>query len=357
MFASAKRAKRPAALLEFAPGLYPYRSCTRRWMSVRPEERQIVPGSAPAPRKKVTIQHLHAMRASRTPITMLTAYDYPTARACEAHGVDMTLVGDSLAQVCLGYDSTTRLTLDEMLHHVRAVSRGLRTPLLVADMPFGTYHASPEDAVRNAVRLVREGGAEAVKLEGGHELVETVRRLTRVGIPVMAHIGLTPQRHVMLSGFRAQARDADGALEVLRSALALEEAGAFAMVLEAVPHALGAYISRRLTRAATIGIGAGAGTDGQVLVWDDLVGTWDGHQAKFVRRFADVRGEVERGVKAYVEAVRERSFPALSESYGMPKAEWERFEQMAGPLREEEGSADGEAKAAASAVVEERRWP
>ena len=277
----------------------------------------------------MTIAHLQALRASRTPITMLTAYDYPTARACEAHGIDITLVGDSLAQVCLGYDSTTRLTLDELLHHTRAVARGSKAPLLVADMPFGTYLASPEDALRNAVRVVREGGAEAVKMEGGLELVETVRKLTSVGIPVMAHIGLQPQRYVALSGYRAQGRDADGALYVLRSALALEEAGAFAAVVEAVPHVLGTYISQRLTRMVTIGIGAGPGTDGQVLVWDDMLGTWDGHQAKFVRRFARVDQEVERGVRAYSEAVRERSFPGPQESYEMPKAQWEKFERLA----------------------------
>ncbi|CDO72664.1 hypothetical protein BN946_scf184985.g83 [Trametes cinnabarina] len=285
------------------------------------------------PRKKVTIQELQQMRVAGKPIAMLTAYDYPTARACEAHGVDITLVGDSLAQVCLGYDDTTRLTLDEMLHHIRAVARGSRTPLLVADMPFGTYHVSAEDAIRNAVRIVREGGAEAVKIEGGLEVVETVKRLTQIGIPVMAHVGLMPQRHVMLSGFRAQGRDAAGAMDVLRSALALEEAGAFAMVLEAIPHALGTYITKRLQRAFTIGIGAGAETDGQVLVWDDMVGTWHGHQARFVRRFADVKSEVEKGVRGYVEAVRERSFPASSESYGMQKAEWERFEQLAQDFR------------------------
>ncbi|KAI0333266.1 ketopantoate hydroxymethyltransferase [Cubamyces sp. BRFM 1775] len=337
MLRSVKRARHPQALLEFWPHLHSYRTCSRRWMSVRPEERQAASGSAPA-RKKVTIQQLHAMRDAGKPIAMLTAYDYPTARACEAHGVDITLVGDSLAQVCLGYDDTTRLTLDEMLHHVRAVARGSRSPFLVADMPFGTYHASAEDAIRNAVRIVREGGAEAVKLEGGLEIVDTVRRLTRIGIPVMAHIGLLPQRHVMLSGYRAQGRDAAGALDVLESALALEDAGAFAVVLEAIPHALGTHITRRLRRAATIGIGAGPGTDGQVLVWDDIVGTWDGHQAKFVRRFADVRAEVERGVKGYVQAVRERTFPALSESYGMPKAEWERFEQLAAGVGQERNS-------------------
>ncbi|KAI0827640.1 ketopantoate hydroxymethyltransferase [Trametes gibbosa] len=299
------------------------------------------PGHTASTRKKVTIQHLHALRTARTPITVLTAYDFPTARACEAHGVDITLVGDSLAQVCLGYEDTTRLTLDEMLHHVRAVARGSRTPLLVADMPFGTYLASPEDAIRNAVRLVRDGGAEAVKLEGGPEIVDTVRRLTRAGIPVMGHIGLLPQRHVMLSGFRAQGRTAAAALDVLHAALALEDAGAFAMVLEAVPHALAAYVSRRLARAATIGIGAGPATDGQVLVWNDMVGTWHGHQARFVRRFADVGAEAARGVRAYIAAVRERSFPALEESYGMPNAEWERFEQMAGAVRAEGHGDDG----------------
>ena len=260
---------------------------------------------------------------------MLTAYDYPTARACDAHGVDIALVGDSLAQVCLGYDSTTRLSLDELLHHARAVARGARAPLLVADLPFGTYTPSPEDAVRAAVRVVREGRMDAVKVELGAENAPTVRALARAGIPVVAHVGLQPQRAVMLSGFRAQGRDAQGALGVLRDALALEAAGAFAFVLEAIPHALGAYISQRLTRAFTIGIGAGPGCHGQVLVWDDVMGTWDGHQARFVRRFADVRGEVARGVKGYTEAVREGSFPALEESYGMPKAEWERFQEMA----------------------------
>ena len=260
---------------------------------------------------------------------MLTAYDFPTARACEAHGVDMILVGDSLAQVCLGYDSTTRLTLDELLHHSRAVARGAKTPFLVVDMPFGTFLPTPDDAVRNAVRIVKEGGAEGVKLEGGMDVVETVRRITAAGIPAMAHVGLMPQRHVSLSGYRAQGRDAESAMGVLKSALALEEAGAFAIVLEAIPHVLGSYISQRLKRIPTIGIGAGPGTDGQVLVYADMVGTWHGHQAKFVRRFAEVEKEVEKGVRAYGEAVRERSFPGPQESYEMPKAQWEKFERLA----------------------------
>ncbi|KAL6304950.1 ketopantoate hydroxymethyltransferase-domain-containing protein [Sparassis latifolia] len=299
------------------------RFLSRRWMSVRPEEN---PGAAP--RRKVTIEHLHKLRRAGTPITMLTAYDFPTARACDAHGVDITLVGDSLAQVCLGLPSTTRLTLPEMVHHTRAVARGTTAPLLVADMPFGTYHASPADAVRSAVRLVRDGRAEAVKLEGGSEVVPAVRALTAAGIPVMAHVGLLPQRHAMLSGYRVQGRDAPAAHALLRAALALEDAGAFAVVLEAVPHPLAAYITRRLRRAPTIGIGAGAETDGQVLVWDDVMGTWAGHQAKFVRRFADVAGAVEGGVKSYLQAVRERTFPVAAESYEMAEGELEKFMRL-----------------------------
>lgn len=313
----------------------------RRGMSVRPEDRtpegkslfveaMLTLKQARSVRKKVTIQHLHDMKRERTPIAMLTAYDFPTGRACEAHGVDITLVGDSLAQVCLGYDATTRLTLDEMVHHCRAVARGSKSPLLVADMPFGTYHACTEDAVRNAVRLMREGGVEAVKIEGGMEVVDTVKRLTTVGIPVIGHVGLLPQRQAMLSGYRVQGRSAESARSLMESALALEAAGAFAVVLEAVPHAVGTHITRRLRHAATIGIGAGWETDGQVLVWDDLIGTWGGHKAKFVRRFGDVRGEVERGVKAYVQAVRDRSFPAASESYEMPAEEAKRFHQLTG---------------------------
>ena len=260
---------------------------------------------------------------------MLTAYDFPTGRACEAHQVDITLVGDSLAQVCLGYDSTTRLTMEEMLHHCRAVSRGSKTPFLIADMPFGTYHASVDDAVRNAIRLMQEGYAEGVKIEGGLEIVDTVKRLTSVGIPVMGHVGLCPQRHTQLSGYKVQGKDAQCAMSVLESALALEKAGAFAIVLEAIPHALGAYITRRLQRAPTIGIGAGPETSGQVLVWDDVMGTWGGHKAKFVRRFSDVKTEVEKGVTNYIQAVRSRTFPAAAESYEMQPGEWEKFLALA----------------------------
>lgn len=281
------------------------------------------------------------MRNENIPITMLTAYDFPTGRACETHGIDITLVGDSLAQVCLGYDSTIRLTMDEMAHHIRATARGSKNPFLVADMPFGSYHTSTDDAVRNAFRLVQEG-AEGLKLEGGLEVVDLVHRLTTVGIPVMAHIGLLPQRHIQASGYKVQGKDARSALHILESALALEQAGAFAMVLEAVPQDLGRYITQRLHYTPTIGIGAGPDTDGQVLVWDDMIGTWHGHKAKFVRRFGDARAEIEKGVTGYIQAVRERSFPAPDkESYEMPVEEWQKFMSMVqpGPRMREASSA------------------
>lgn len=195
---------------------------------------------------------------------MLTAYDYPTALACSScQSIDITLVGDSLAQVCLGYSSTTQLTLTELIHHTRAVARGTSHPFLIADMPFGTYHVSVEDAVRNAVRLVQEGSIEGVKLEGGVEIANVVQRLTEVGVPVMAHVGLLPQKHVALSGYKVQGKNAESAARVLRDALVLEEAGAFAVLVEGVPHQLGRYITERL-RVPTIGIGAGPWTNGQV---------------------------------------------------------------------------------------------
>jgi 3-methyl-2-oxobutanoate hydroxymethyltransferase len=278
----------------------------------------------------MTIQHLYQMRRTGTPITMLTAYDFPTARALDTHGVDVALIGDSLAQVCLGLPTTTRLTLDEMLHHTRAVARGAVHPLIVADMPFGSYHASPEDAIRSAVRMVQDGHVEAVKLEGGPEIAATVRRISQVGVAVMAHVGLMPQRHAALSGYRVQGRDAAGARAVLDGALALQDAGAFSIVLEAIPHRLAEYVTARLS-IPTIGIGAGPGTSGQVLVWDDVMTRWHGKKAKFVRRFADVGSEEGRGVQNYVGSVRDGSFPnAETEGYEMAGGEWENFLEQIG---------------------------
>ncbi|KZT61171.1 putative ketopantoate hydroxymethyltransferase [Calocera cornea HHB12733] len=290
-------------------------------MSVRPEEH----ASALMPRKKVTIQRLHQLRASRTPITMLTAYDYPSARRAEGADIDICLVGDSLAQVALGYSSTTQLTLDEMLYHCRAVSRGAKTPLLVADMPFGTYQLGVRDALETAVRLVREGQMEAVKLEGNEEIIPHVQALTGFGIPVMGHIGLLPQRHASLSGYKVQGRSAQHALQILRSAQALQDAGAFSIVLEAIPAQLAAHITGQL-QIPTIGIGAGKGCAGQVLVQDDAIGLWAGHKAKFVRRFAEVGKEAAIGVTGYARAVREGTFPRDGdEGYSMEEEEFERF--------------------------------
>jgi 3-methyl-2-oxobutanoate hydroxymethyltransferase len=212
----------------------------------------------------VTIQDLHNLRHSKTPISMVTAYDYPSALAASSSPLtDITLVGDSLAQVCLGYSSTTQLTLSEVIHHAKAVARGTSHPFLVADMPFGSYHSSSAQAVTNAVEIIREGRMEAVKLEGGREIAEIVHRLTEVGIPVMAHVGLHPQRHTSLSGYRVQGRTVDSGRKVLHDALALQDAGAFAMVIEAVPLELGKYITDQL-KIPTIGIGAGPHTSGQV---------------------------------------------------------------------------------------------
>jgi 3-methyl-2-oxobutanoate hydroxymethyltransferase len=220
--------------------------------------------------------------------------------------------------------------MDEMVHHCRAVARGSKIPLLVADMPFGSYHINAEDAVKNAVRMIREGCVEGVKLEGGEEIVQTVRKLTTVGVPVMAHVGLLPQRHTSMSGYRVQGRTAKSARSLLHSAIALQGAGAFSIVLEAIPHVLGSYITNMLS-IPTIGIGAGPGTSGQVLVWDDVMSTWSGHKAKFVRQFADVRSETERGVTGFIGAVRDRSFPdPKNEGYEMDKAEWDLFLELEG---------------------------
>ena len=234
-----------------------------RWMSVRPPSKTTSSTTALTPRKKVTIETLHELRRTKTPITVLTAYDYPSALACSSSPLtDITLVGDSLAQVCLGYASTTQLTLGEMIHHTRAVARGTTHPFLVVDMPFGSYH-TVDHAVSNAIKLVQEGGAEAVKIEGGQEFVSVVRRLTEIGIPVMAHVGLLPQRHNAMSGYKVQGKSAEGAKKVVADALALEEAGAFAMVVEAVPRELGKYVTESV-KVPTIGIGAGPWTSGQV---------------------------------------------------------------------------------------------
>ncbi len=271
---------------------------------------------------KVTVPDILYRKSSLLPgshttqrkITCLTAYDYPTARLLDEAGVDILLVGDSLGMVVLGYDSTLPVTLDEILHHTRAVRRGTRRALVVADMPYGSFHVSLDESVRNAVRLVKEGGAEAVKIEGGERRIELIARLVEAEIPVVGHVGLTPQSLNALGGFRVQGKTADAARQVARDARAVEAAGAFAVVLESMPRELAADITSKL-RIPTIGIGAGPDCDGQVLVFHDLVGLTVDHTPKFVRRHANLAAEISRAVTEYCEDVRSGRFPSDAESY------------------------------------------
>jgi len=252
-------------------------------------------------------------------ITCLTAYDYPTARLLDEAGVDILLVGDSLGMVVLGYESTLPVTIEEMLHHTRAVRRGTRRALVVADMPYGSYHADNAESLRNAVRFVKEAGAEAVKIEGGERRLELIARLTEAEIPVMGHVGLTPQSLHALGGYRVQGKTPDAAEQLLRDARAVEAAGAFAVVLEAVPRELAAQITREL-RIPTIGIGAGPDCDGQVLVIHDLLGLTFGAPPKFARQYANAGELISNAVRGYCEDVRNGSFPSDAESYHAPQA-------------------------------------
>ena len=274
--------------------------------------------------KKVTLPRLLQKKKAGEAISMLTAYDYPTSQAVDAAGVDIVLVGDSLAMVVLGHPNTLSVTMDEMLHHCRAVSRGARLALLVGDMPFMSYQVSVPEAVRNAGRFLKEAAMEAVKLEGGRERLETIRAIVAAGIPVMGHLGLRPQSIHQFGGFRPQGRDADGAVELARDAMLLQEAGCFSMVLESVPARLAEWISRKL-EIPTIGIGAGIGCDGQVLVSHDLLGLFDGFTPRFVRRYADLHGETLRAFAEYVATVEQRSFPSEEHSVEMPDEEWAAF--------------------------------
>jgi 3-methyl-2-oxobutanoate hydroxymethyltransferase len=262
-------------------------------------------------------QHLpagfsEAKPESKRKITCLTAYDYPTARLLDDAGVDILLVGDSLGMTVLGYDSTLPVTLDDMVHHTRAVRRGTRHALVVADMPYGSFHVSLEESVRNAVRLVKEGGAEAVKVEGGERRIELIARLVEAEIPVMGHVGLTPQSINALGGFHVQGKTSDAARQVERDARAVEAAGAFAVVLESMPRDLAARITEKL-RIPTIGIGAGPDCDGQVLVIHDLLGYGTERTPKFVRQYANLSAEITRAVTAYCDDVRGGSFPSEAE--------------------------------------------
>jgi 3-methyl-2-oxobutanoate hydroxymethyltransferase len=277
----------------------------------------------------ITLTKLAEMKALGEPIAMVTAYDYPSAQVAEEAGVDVVLVGDSGAMTVLGYPSTLPVTLDELLMLAAAVRRGLSTPLLVGDMPFGSYEASNELAITNAQRFIKEAGVDAVKLERGGSSVERARAIVEAGIPVMGHVGLTPQSATALGGYRSQGRTAERALEVMRDALGLQEAGAFSVVFEAIPAPLSEAIMPRM-RIPVIGIGAGAATDGQVLVFHDLLGIYAGHKARFVKQYANVREQMIEGVRAYTEDVRARRYPEPEHGYTMAPDELERLHTLIG---------------------------
>src|SRR5580704_1974091 len=271
---------------------------------------------------KITVPELMQRKSSVADsttkrITCLTAYDYPTARVVDEAGVDLVLVGDSLAMVMLGYDSTLPLTIEESLHHTKAARRGVRRALLVADMPYGTYHGDIHESVKNGMRFVKEAGAEAVKIEGGERRLELIARLTEAEIPVMGHVGLTPQSVNAMGGYRVQGKTPGTADQLLRDARSVEAAGAFAIVLEGIPRELAAEITREVC-IPTIGIGAGPDCDGQILVLHDLLGLTFGEPPKFARRYANLGGTISQAVKEYCADVTEGSFPSDAESYHIP---------------------------------------
>jgi 3-methyl-2-oxobutanoate hydroxymethyltransferase len=275
--------------------------------------------NTPAP-GKLPLPELAEMKRRGEKIAMVTAYDAPSGRLADAAGVDLVLVGDSAAMTVLGHDSTVPATMDEMVILTRAATRGARRPLVIADMPFGSFQISDEHALENAIRFVKEAGADAVKVEGGGPTIGRVRALVGAGIPVMGHIGLTPQSATMLGGFKAQGRTAEKARQLLADAVELEQAGSFAIVLEAVPAAVAKRITGLLT-IPTIGIGAGVDCDGQVLVYHDLLGLYDGPSPRFVKQYADLAGEARRALEAYVADVRSGAFPEERHTYAMPEEE------------------------------------
>jgi 3-methyl-2-oxobutanoate hydroxymethyltransferase len=280
--------------------------------------------AAVTPRKKVTTATFRQRKNKGEVITMLTAYDYPTALAEDQAGIDSILVGDSLAMVVLGYQNTLPVTMDEMLHHCRAVARGAKYALLIGDMPFMSYQVSVESAVRNAGRFLQEAGMEAVKLEGGRERLDAIRAIAGAGIPVMGHLGLTPQSVNQLGGFKPQGKTAAAATRLVQDALLLEEAGCFSLVLESVPARLAQLVSKKIS-IPTIGIGAGIGCDGQVLVTHDLLGLFDRFTPRFVKKYADLHGEMQRAFGEFIADVKGRSFPTLEHSVDMDEAEWQQL--------------------------------
>jgi 3-methyl-2-oxobutanoate hydroxymethyltransferase len=270
------------------------------------------------PRRKITTATIRERKLHREPISCLTAYDYASARLLDESGIDIVLVGDSLAMTMLGYENTLSVTVDEMLHHVRAVRRGVKDALLIADMPYGSYHTSPEQAIANAARFVKEGGAEAVKIEGGEKRTDMIRRVIDAEIPVAGHIGLTPQSVNVMGGYKVQGKTLSAVEQLMRDAVALDRAGVACLYLEGIPREVAAMITAEV-EAPTIGIGAGPDCDGQVLVFHDLMNLTFGEPAKFVRRYGDASALITQAVLAYKADVTSHQFPSDKESYHLPK--------------------------------------
>jgi 3-methyl-2-oxobutanoate hydroxymethyltransferase len=281
----------------------------------------------PTQRPAISLTTLAEKKALGEPIVMVTAYDFPSAEVAEEAGVDVVLVGDSGAMTVLGYPSTVPVQTEELLMLAQAVRRGLKTPLMIGDMPFGSYEVSNEEAIRSAQRFIKEAGCDAVKIERGGTSVERTRALVGAGIPVMGHVGLTPQTATALGGYRSQGRTAERALGVLHDAIALQEAGCFSLVFEAIPSALTEAIMPRM-EIPVIGIGAGPAADGQVLVFHDLLGIYSGHAARFVKRYASVREEMIKGMSAFAEEVRERKYPEEEHEYTMAPDEVARLHEL-----------------------------
>jgi 3-methyl-2-oxobutanoate hydroxymethyltransferase len=298
-------------------------------MSAMPAHMQLPQDASRLP---VTLPSLLEKQRLGEPIVMVTAYDYPSARAADRAGVDLVLVGDSGAMTVLGYESTVAVTLDELLVLARATRRGLQTPFLVGDLPFGSYEVSDEQAVQTAFRFVKEAGCDAVKLEGGGETsVKRARAIVNAGIPVMGHVGQTPQTATALGGYKAQGKSAGAAVKIAREALALQEAGCFSVVFEAIPSAVTEAIMPRM-EIPVIGIGAGPATDGQVLVFHDLLGIREGRGAKFVQRYGDLLDEMAAGVAAYADDVRTRRYPGPEHGYAIEVTELAEFREVFGDV-------------------------
>ncbi|MCJ1479830.1 hypothetical protein MMC13_008516 [Lambiella insularis] len=282
-----------------------------------------------SPRKKITINSLRSLHQKGEPITMITAHDFPSAHVADAAGMDMILVGDSLAMVALGMEDTSEVVLEEMILHCRSVSRATKGAFTVGDLPMGCYEIAPEQALESAIRVVKEGRVQGIKLEGGRDFAPTICKITKAGIPVLGHVGLTPQRQNALGGFRVQGKTTVSALRILDDALAVQKAGCFAVVLEAVPADVAALITQKL-EIPTIGIGAGNGCSGQVLVQVDMTGNFPPGRflPKFVKQYGDIWGESMRAILAYKNEVKSRAYPALEHTYSMPEVELEEFRML-----------------------------